>query len=136
MERQTQVLDASVAVKWFCDEEDADKALRIKEDYKSGRIDLIVPELLFIELINVLKHKKADEGKLLEINDFLWGAGFKIERINKTILDSAIRLSKKYSLTIYDAIYLAVANLNSAQLISADEQLCSIPGVMSLKEVQ
>lgn len=52
MERapQTLVLDASVAVKWFIEEEDTDKALLIRKRYIERALDLIAPDLVIYHM--------------------------------------------------------------------------------------
>ncbi|MEQ9715814.1 MAG: hypothetical protein ABGF52_09810 [Candidatus Asgardarchaeum sp.] len=41
------VLDASVIVKWFVKEIYSDIALKLREDYLKGKIDIIVPSLVY-----------------------------------------------------------------------------------------
>ena len=40
------VVDASVIVKWFIDEEYSDKALLLERNYVEGSVDIVVPELV------------------------------------------------------------------------------------------
>src|SRR3989344_7375220 len=111
MEKQSQVADASVIIKWFVDEEFSKKALEIKEKHVSQVTTLIVPDLIFFEIINALRYKKNNEEKLREINNALWKIGFKVERVNEALLSKAIIIAKKYDITIYDAVYVALADL-------------------------
>ncbi|MEM4251422.1 MAG: type II toxin-antitoxin system VapC family toxin, partial [Candidatus Bathyarchaeia archaeon] len=54
------VPDASVAVKWFVEERDSSNALRLKQLFESGRIDLEAPSLLWYELASAIRfHPKA-----------------------------------------------------------------------------
>ena len=51
------VLDASVILKWFIEEEDSDRALKIRDLYVQGKIGLSLPVLVLFELGNtLLKH--------------------------------------------------------------------------------
>jgi len=50
------VLDASVAVKWFSEEEYTEKALELRERIRVGKERVIVPDLLLYELANALKY--------------------------------------------------------------------------------
>ena len=134
MEKQTQVIDASVVMKWFVEEEFTDKAVEIKERYISGSLNIIVPELLFIEVINALRYKNNSEDKLIEINKSLWKMGFKVERVNEQLLNKAITVAKKYDITIYDAIYVALANLKGVFLITADSELNKVSNVLPLSK--
>jgi len=132
MEKQKKVLDASVIAKLFTNEQFCEKAIEIVEDYTKGNFEIIVPDLLFIEVTNALRYKNNSQEILKKINKRLWDLEFKVERINETLLEKAIQISLEYNLTIYDAIYVAVAQLNSAQLITADSALFKIPSVISL----
>jgi predicted nucleic acid-binding protein len=50
MEKETLVLDASVIVKWFCEEEYTDIALRLRDRFFVGELTIVVPELMFYEV--------------------------------------------------------------------------------------
>lgn len=136
MERQKKVIDASVIMKWFLNEEDSDKAIEIKNRYTENKIILIVPELLFIEVINVLRYKKKDFEDLKKINNFLWNLQFKVEKANRDVIDKAIEISIKNNFTIYDSIYIALSQIHGCELITADKELVKIPNVKLLKDVE
>ncbi len=135
MEKQTQVLDASVIVKWFINETDSEKAIELWKNHVSGEIKIVVPNLIFSEIINSLRYKGNDEKSLLEINKSLWNSEFIIENVNEQILQNAIIIAKKYDLTIYDSIYVAIAHLNGSSLITADKELFKIPNVVDLSKI-
>jgi len=48
------VLDASVVLKWFIDEKDSEKAVQLREEYEMNEREIVVPDLLLIEMANVL----------------------------------------------------------------------------------
>ena len=123
MARQKTVIDASVIVKWFVDEEGTEKALKLRADHIDGRILIAVPELLFLEVLNALRYKGATIRKLNEANDALWDIQLQVEKTNKFILEKANELAMKHNLSLYDAIYLAFAIVNGSPLITADKQL-------------
>ncbi|MEM3995420.1 MAG: type II toxin-antitoxin system VapC family toxin, partial [Thermofilum sp.] len=52
------VVDASVVVKWFVEEEGSDRALEVRDRYVSGELKLIAPELLPFEVLNALYYKR------------------------------------------------------------------------------
>ena len=43
MEKTKVVIDASIVVKWFLEEEYSDKALKLRNDYVRGIISLAAP---------------------------------------------------------------------------------------------
>ena len=49
------VLDASVAVRWYNEEDYSKKALLIRDDHISGKVDLVEPYLLIYEVGNALR---------------------------------------------------------------------------------
>lgn len=115
------VIDASVAAKWFLEEEHSDKAVALRTDYVDGVIDLIAPDLLSYEVLNALKYS-GDFGRI------------ELEKASE-ILDNyqllclslhgreAVAAAFEYGITIYDAAYMAVAKGEDAILYTADERL-------------
>ena len=51
------VLDTSILVKWFLQEEDSESALEFKECLLTGQEDIAVPDLALYEIVNVLRFK-------------------------------------------------------------------------------
>ena len=43
---QEKVVDASVVVKWFADEEGSDRALKLRDGHIGGELSLVAPELI------------------------------------------------------------------------------------------
>ena len=136
MEREKKIVDASVLVKLFSIEEDSNKAEYLIKNHVTEKIILIIPELLFLEVSNALKYKKNDENKIKEANEKLWDFQFHIERLNKNIMDLAIKIALENNFTIYDSLYIALAQIYGAELITADEALLKIPNVKLLKYVK
>lgn len=134
MEKQKKVLDASVILKWFRHETQSEKALELLDEYNLGKIDIIVPELAFLEVINGLRYKKESEEILISINHKLWDLELEIERVNMLLLQKAAQLAVKHNLTIYDSLYVAIANFHGAPLITADELLYKLPNVIPLEK--
>ena len=52
------VVDASIIVKWFVEEEGSDKSLKLRDRYIEGEIKLIAPELMIFEALNALYYKR------------------------------------------------------------------------------
>ncbi|PSG98536.1 MAG: hypothetical protein BRC29_00225 [Nanohaloarchaea archaeon SW_7_43_1] len=55
-EKEIVVLDASVVVKWFSEEDLTDKSLEIREMYLEDEIDIVLPDLILTELVNALRY--------------------------------------------------------------------------------
>ena len=136
MEKQTKVVDASVILKWFSNEEDSAKALILKDKHIQKEISLIIPELLFLEIANALKYKKNNFEKIQKANEDLWNFQFIVKRINESILERAIEIALKYNLTIYDSLYVALSQIYGCELITADKELVKAPNVILLEEIK
>ena len=134
MARETKVIDASVLVKWFVNEPHRDGALQLRSDHIAGKILLLVPELAFLEVLNTLRYKNHDAKALIEINKDLWEIQMHVERLGELLLEKSAELAIQYKLTLYDATYVALAQLSNSQLITADKALKNIPGVILLSE--
>lgn len=58
---KTVVLDASVVIKWYHEEEDTEIAEAIERRIKDGELRAIAPSLLFYEVANGLLFKPNSE---------------------------------------------------------------------------
>lgn len=119
-----QVLDASVIYKWYVDEDNSDKANKILEDYKSGKIEISIPDLLILELSNALKfNPKITSSEINEIIDNLYALELNIIIPTIELIKSAVKLSYDYEITIYDAIFVALAKDLEFEFITAYKKL-------------
>lgn len=132
MAREKKVVDASVVTKWFVNEAGTDRALALREDHISGKVLLVAPELLFIEVLNALRYKDQKEKELEIVNRTLWEFQFHLERTNAYLLRQATRLALEHNVTLYDALYAALAHVHGCPLITADRKLSKIPQAVTL----
>ena len=74
------VLDASVVLKWFAAEQrGSSEAGKLRDDYEAGRLSVVVPALLFLELLNVAGRRwRWDEEALLELAQALGDLSFEV----------------------------------------------------------
>ena len=49
-----RVLDSSVGFKWVVPELHSDKALRLRDDYRNGLVELIAPDIFLVEVAHAL----------------------------------------------------------------------------------
>jgi predicted nucleic acid-binding protein len=106
------VVDASVAAKWYLKEELSEEAAWVIEAGARGEARLLAPVLLAAELGNVLWQRyRQEELSVEEIRD-VWAAFeaapltlVEIERLMPTALEVAVG----YGCTVYDALYVALA---------------------------
>jgi predicted nucleic acid-binding protein len=118
-----RVVDASVVVKWYIDgEPDTESARRLL----LGVPTFAVPDLLFAEIANVLwkKVRKGDitESRAITITELVIDGPFEIYR-NQDLMPEALRIALSYSITSYDAFYLALAIELGAEFATTDRKL-------------
>jgi predicted nucleic acid-binding protein len=123
------VVDASVAVKWFLPakgETLAEEALGLLDQYVREEIDLLVPDLFWVECANVA-WKAVRVGRLpLASADAALTAltEYDFPTVpSPSLLSSAFQIATAFQRTIYDSIYVALAVKSKAQLVTADERL-------------
>lgn len=138
MESKTLVLDASVIVKWYSEEEDTEKALRIRDLFCQNKINIIVPDLMFYETANVVRYARGivDKEKEAILNNIVL-LNLDVVSVSRHNLVKSLSLALKYDITIYDAIYLVIASQKKAVYVTADEKLkkkVALKNVMLLSE--
>lgn len=130
MAPEKKVMDSSIIAKWFLNETDSAKALKLRDDHIKGKILIVVPELAFIEVINALRYKNYDAGALSKANSALWDIQLRIEKLDLFLLEKAHSIALKYDLSIYDSLYIALAGVFNTFLITADKELKKVPNVV------
>lgn len=117
------VLDASVVVKWFSGrrEPDLDKALKLREEILEGSRSVYVPDLLYYELSNVMRyHPGFSLNDVSETVASLFDMGFQLHRPTAESILRAVELGFEHDVTVYDASYLALAEIKDCTLVTAD----------------
>jgi len=129
------VLDASVVLKWFLEEENSDKALWFKDRYLLGICNIAFPDLMIYEISNSLKfNKKFDSSSAYEAIDALINLRIDIIVPTKSIIKQALNLAVDSGVTFYDAIYVALADHLKYDFITADEKLArKLPNLKFIK---
>jgi predicted nucleic acid-binding protein len=118
------VLDASVILKWFLEEEYSDVALKIRENFYREIYRIIEPDFLLYEFVNVLRYNPVytEEDVIKAVNSLI-EADMDIVLPTIELLEVAVNIAKRYDITVYDAIYIALAKLISGTYVTADKKL-------------
>jgi len=121
------VVDASVALKWYLgDEEHGRKALGLLDKYISDELGILAPSLLEYELINGLiiagKRGRIKEENILKAIDGFMNLEIGLKNTSH-LYPKVFEFCKTYNRSAYDASYLAVADENGIDLITADKNL-------------
>lgn len=129
-ERPTYVVDASVIGKWFLhglpDEQYIQPALSLLSNFEAGRISLIGPAHLHYEVPSILckaiGSRRISASKATDAVD-----AFQSLTIRMVYSPSLIRFGVShaihYQCTLYDALYLALAETAGLRFIHADSKL-------------
>ncbi len=119
------VVDASVAVKWFLPEPNADAAAAL---FDSENSDLIAPDIMAVEVCstfvrgaNIVKSNRADAlNNLDKFQSILKVGDVKIVRTEPEQLHRAARLAIDIGHPLKDCIYLVLAMDMDCELVTAD----------------
>lgn len=118
------IIDASVVVKWFIEENDSDKAVFIRDKFIDGKVELYVPTLLYFEVLNALKYSQLFKPNELEdAGESIENYGFKVILIKNEIRKHMIKVAVDYDLSIYDASYLGLSIGLEKIFCTADEKI-------------
>lgn len=116
------VVDASVVLKWFVPEEQSDDAVRLLD----GDMEFLAPDLLFAETANAV-WKKARRGEIGTaaaqrlVEDLVT---LPIDAVPaRALAADAHALARRVDVTVYDAMYLALAVRARTRLVTADRRL-------------
>jgi predicted nucleic acid-binding protein len=117
------IVDASVALKWFiADESNADLASKLL----TGGKPLVAPDILVAEVCNAA-WKSARLGRIprAQVDQIAVSLPRFFERfVSSTLLaQRAVAISAELDHPVYDSLYLALAEREAAQLITADARL-------------
>ncbi|MHB1583004.1 MAG: type II toxin-antitoxin system VapC family toxin [Acidimicrobiales bacterium] len=122
------VLDASVVLKWFASEQRGSfEARQLRDDYQAGRLSVVVPSLLFLELLNVAGRRwRWEPEAVAELAEALGDLSFEVSEPELASVASWI----SRGLTAYDAAYVALAERRELALVTDDDVIIELaPGI-------
>ena len=120
------VLDASVAVKWFNieSEDNVEIALEVQRQKILNKLEIIVPELFFLEIINAfLTKSRFSVEDIIIIEEALHKMDLKVVYLDHSLLNSVIKIAHTCNLTIYDSLYIGLARLCETKLLTEDKKI-------------
>ncbi|HEY9245266.1 MAG TPA: type II toxin-antitoxin system VapC family toxin [Candidatus Methanoperedens sp.] len=118
------VVDASVAVKWFSEEEFTEKAIEIRDNFFKGKYELAAPDLILYEVSNALRfNQNFNEEDVVEAVNSLFDMEISIIVPTPRVIKSSITMAFKYKITVYDAFYPALAGEIGFAFVTADSKL-------------
>lgn len=121
----TYVVDTSVIIQWFnySQEKHVVEAKKIWTDLQTGKISIILPSILPLELLNALvKGKNYSSEKSYLVLAAFFKTQITIAEISLPVLEIAAGLMEQYRFASYDAYFLALAKYEDCKLISDDQK--------------
>jgi predicted nucleic acid-binding protein len=120
------VLDSSVAFKWELTETDSDKADSLRDDFRNAVHELLAPDIFNVEVSHALTRAER-QGRIAEgearplFLDILTTPPtfFPFQ----PLLLRAIDISSKMRVGVYDCVYVALAEQESCELVTADAKM-------------
>ncbi|KAF0209000.1 MAG: type II toxin-antitoxin system VapC family toxin [Actinomycetota bacterium] len=121
------VVDSSVVVKWFVHENEnhVPAALDVLEKHLDGSHVLAAPDHLRLEVLNALRCRRLSDVHLIEAAERLELANLAWFSVDGPLTRAAIALSGRHKLTIYDAVFAALAVSLGCELVTDDRQLAA-----------
>jgi len=120
------ILDASVALKWALIEADSPRAMALRQEARRGLHRLLAPDIFPIEIANALT--RAERKGILQppqavilLADILSTPPEFLPSL--PLLPRAVELSSQSRCGIYDCLYVAAAEEEACELVTADEKL-------------
>ena len=120
------VVDASLAFKWLVSEENSDRAQAISRTWANDGIQAAAPRLMPVEVSNAL-HRRVIRGEMavsdaVRLVEHLLASGI-VLRDEQDLHVRALRLASQLQQgTVYDAHYLALAEILGCEYWTADER--------------
>ena len=121
------VIDASIGFKWEVVEPLSDKARRLREDFRNLVHELSAPDLFPNEVANAFLVAER-RGRILPGQGLLFLADLftTLPRLHPSLPDllpRAYAIASATQATVYDCLYVALAEKEGCELITADNKL-------------
>ena len=127
------VLDASVALAWFLDDEQAPQADKVRARLIRDRA--FVPQLWHLEVRNgLIIAERRGRLSATRMNECLEALKWlPIQTDSGAALEMVVSLARSHKLSVYDAVYLELAKRRDAALASLDGALLRAAGEESVR---
>ena len=118
------VLDSSVAFKWVVPESDTPRAVQLRDEFRAAVHELIAPDVFPAELAHALTRAER-QGRITDavtrLIDVLTSSPILIASL--PLLLRATDISSRLRVGVYDCLYVALADREGCELVTADSRL-------------
>jgi predicted nucleic acid-binding protein len=125
------ILDASTALKWELPEQDSDKALRLRDEFKQSIHELISPDIFALEVANSLARQERNgliaNGQAAHHLATILLDCPKLEP-HFSLLQRALAIATAARHGVYDCLYVALAEREGCELVTADDKMVKYLG--------
>ncbi len=122
--RRAIICDASVAIAWLLEEAAPTWVEGLREPVAEHRLDVMVPTLFWLEVGNRLtREPEVTDEQVLEGVLRLEALGIETVEMDRPLRVMAVQLARRHRLSIYDAVYLALAETSDLPLATLDGRL-------------
>jgi predicted nucleic acid-binding protein len=120
------VLDSNIALKWVLVEPDSAKAKQLRDDFENAIHELLAPDVFEVEIAHALT--RAERQGIITVGQaaILWSDVLSTPpRLEQSgpLLPRAIDISSQYRHGVYDCLYVALAERENCELVTADDKL-------------
>ena len=133
------VVDASLAFKWLVSEEHSDRAQAISRTWANDGIQAVAPFLMPVEVANAL-HRRVARGELSVSNaarllEYLLASGIDMRDVPDLHVKALQLASHLRQGAVYDAHYLALADILGCEYWTADERFYRVaaPSIQNVR---
>ncbi len=120
------VLDSNVAFKWVVTEDLSNEADRLRSEVLAGLHELIAPDILPIEVAHALskaqRQSRIDEHSVKRLLAEVLSIPITLHP-HLPLLGRALDLATGARIAVYDRLYVALAEQEGLELITADDRL-------------
>ena len=134
------VIDSSVAVKWELSEVDSDKARSLRDDFRAAIHEFLSLDIFMVEAAHALKRAERQRRILVGQARKLFLGVLTTPPLFfpfHPLMLRAIDISSKMRIGVYDCLYVALAEREQCEFITADTTLAknlqsSFPFIVTL----
>jgi predicted nucleic acid-binding protein len=122
------ILDSSVALKWVLPDQDSAKAIRLRDEFHAGLHELLAPDVLPIEVGHALTKAETRQVIATPHGWALWQAVMAdcpALAGSISLMPRTYEISSRLRIGAYDCLYVALAEQEQCELLTADSRMAN-----------